>query len=382
MAGKKSLVKKKETVQGIELNTVLFKDMVLRARKGASGNEIASPLTSMMAIELKDNKLTLITTDSNNYFYVMQDKVEGDDFYAVVMVDKFAALVSKTTSEKIKLVLDGNALKVIGNGEYTLELPEEEGNFVKFPDPRNSVELEPLEDIKLSTIKAIADTAKSSLAVTLEEPCLVNYYCGENIIATDTLKMCGMDIKLFDIPVLITPEMFNLLTLITSEDISVAAADDLIMFSTSDCVVFGHIADGIEDYPVEGINRLLTAEFPSSCKVAKSDLLQLLDRLSLFVTKGDKNVINLTFTKEGLQVSSKTSSGVELIKYIDSTDFEDYTCAIDIEMFASEVKAISGDAVEIHYGVPEIEDYDEEVNAVEFVEGNTKLFMCLADEEA
>ena len=64
-------IKEKKVDRGIILDTVLFKDMVARARKGASNNSII-PLTSMMAIQLEDNKLTLTTTDSKNFLYIIQ----------------------------------------------------------------------------------------------------------------------------------------------------------------------------------------------------------------------------------------------------------------------------------------------------------------------
>ncbi len=381
MAGKKkTLVKKKEVAAGIELNTVLFKEMVAKSRKAVS-NSIMSPLSQMMAIELKDNTLTLTTTDATNYLYVKQDKVEGDDFYVTVMADTFAQLVAKTTSETIKLELEGTGLKVTGNGEYIIVLPEEEGELIKFPDPRNEVELEPLDDIQLTTIKTIVDTAKSSLAVTLEEPCYVNYYCGEKIIATDSLKICLMDLKLWEEPRLIPAEVFDLVTLMTAEDIKVSAADDIIMFSTPDCIVYGRTSEGIEDYAVDAIGTLSDIEFPSSCKVKRSDVLQLLDRLSLFVAKNDKNEIYLTFTEAGLEVSSKKSNGVELVEYIDSTNFEEFTCAIDINMLQSQVKAFGDDALLIEYGMYENEDGEMESKALKFVDGDNELFIALLEDD-
>lgn len=374
------LKKANVVTNAITLNGVLFKDMVARSRKAAS-NSIMSPLSQMMAIELKDNKLTLITTDATNYLYVMQDKVEGNDFYVTVMADTFAQLIAKTTSDKITLELQGNALVVTGNGTYTLELPEEEGEIIKFPDPRNDVELEPLDDIQLTTIKTIVDSAKASLAVTLEEPCLVNYYCGENIIATDSSKICCMNLSLWEAPRLIPGEVFDLVTLMTEENIKVSAADDIIMFSTPDCVVYARTADGIEDYPADGIEDLLENEFPASCKIKKSDILQLLDRLSLFVTKNDKNIINLTFTKEGLQVSSKRTNGVEIVPYIESNNFIDFACTVDIGMLQSQAKSFNDDAMIIEYGNhTEDEEGNPTATALKFVDGDTILYIAIVDD--
>ena len=74
---KKSALKPKVVKNGIELQTSKLKEMVSRAVKGASFNSIL-PITSMMAVELKDNKLTLTTTDGTNYLYIVENKVEGN----------------------------------------------------------------------------------------------------------------------------------------------------------------------------------------------------------------------------------------------------------------------------------------------------------------
>ena len=380
MATKKKSAK--TATNSITLNGIIFKDMVARSRKGASNNSIL-PITSMMAIELKDNKLTLITTDATNYLYVMQNNIEGDDFYATVMADTFAQLIGKMTSEKITLELTGSTLKVTGGkGEYIIDLVmEEDGEIVKFADPRDSVELEPLEDINLTTINSIIEYAKASLAVTLEEPCFINYYCGDKVIATDSLKICSMDVKLWEEPRLIPSEVFELVKLMIDEKINVSAAGDIIMFSTPDVIVYAHTADGIEDYPADAIYNLVSKEFISSCKIKKTDLIQLLDRLSLFVDKMDKGIIYLSFTDEGLQVKSKKSNSIEVIPYVESGE-EEFNCAVDISMLQNQAKSFGGDVITIDYGNNDTDaDGNQVSTALKFVDGTTYFYIALVDEE-
>ena len=365
----------KETTKktGIELETVLFKDMVSKARKGASNNNMI-PLTSMMAIELQDNKLTLITTDSRNYLYVIQDNIPGNDFYAVVIVDTFAALVAKTTSETIHLDLKGNSLEFVGNGKYSIELPEEEGEMIEFPDPRQDVELDVLDDIHLTKINTILNTVKPSLATTMEELCYTGYYCGDSVIATDGEKISCMNVKLWDEPRIIPAQTMDLLSLMTAENIAVEAGEDIVIFSTPDCVVDGRTMKCLEDFDYDGILGALDLEYASTCKVKKSSLLQLLDRISLFVTqKVDNNEVFLTFTDKGIQVSSKASSGVELIKYLESDSFEPFSCTIDIGMLVGEIKSLADDAVEIWYG-------DENEVSIKFTEGKITKVLSLSAE--
>lgn len=370
---KKKLKSKIQKKSGIELDTVLFKDMVAKASKGASNNNLI-PLTSMMAIQLENNKLTLTTTDSKNYLYIIQDNIPGNDFYAVVIVDTFAALVARTTSETIHLDLKDNSLEFIGNGKYLIELPDEEGEMIQFPDPRQEVELDVLDDIHLTTINTILTTVKSSISTTMEELCYTGFYCGDKVITTDGDKICSMDVKLWDEPRLISAQTMELLSVMDTENISVEAGEDIVIFSTPNCVVYGRTMDCIEDFDVTGINAALDNEFTSVCKVKKSSLLQLLDRISLFVTqKIDNNEVLLDFTDKGIQVSSKALSGVELIKYLESEEFEPYSCTIDIQMLTSEIKSLMDDAVEIWYG-------GEDSVSIKLTEANIVKVLALSEE--
>lgn len=350
-----------------------FKEMVSRSIKGASCNKLI-PLTSLMAVELKKKMLTLITTDSTNYLYIRDNKVEGEDFYVTVPVDTFSKLIARMTCETISLEVKNNSLEVAGNGKYLIELPQDEnGEMIKFPDPLSKVKANPLGEVQSATISSILMTAKPALATTLEVPCYTGYYVGEKVVATNTDKVCSIDARLLKNDCLISPEMMDLLAVMSAEKISVDSKDDILVFSSPDCVVYGPIMDGIEDFQIDAIMGLLDSSFPSVCKVPKTALLQLLDRLSLFVNSLDDGEICLTFTKDGLLVRSKASSGEELIPYHGSENFKEFVCGINIEYLQSAVKAQASDMVEIYYG---------EDNAIKLVDGNvTQIIALLVDEE-
>lgn len=363
----------------LKIKTAEFKEMVAKATKGASVDNNFY-ISQLMSISLQDNVLTLITTDTTNYLYITKDKVAGDDFSVVVPVDKFSKLISKLTCEDVVLEVtekDGELAKLIvkGNGKYEIELPyDEEGELVEFPDPVDGCDVSDWNEseINLSTVHLILSTAKAALMTGTEAPCYTGYYCGDRIVATDTYKICGIDINMFDEPKLIPVELMDLLELMTEEKISVKYNDDTFIFSTKGATVYGHVLEGIEEFQIEPISALLDEKFGSSCKVEKSTLLQMIDRISLFVDVFDKNSVYLTFTKDGLEVSSKQDSGAEIIPYKESTKFKPYTCCLDIELFKTQVKASPSDVVEILYG---------KESSIKFVNGNTKQILALADDD-
>lgn len=364
------------------VGTAMLQEMVAKAIKGAGNNKLI-PLTSLMAIELKDNELRLITTDATNYLYVNQDKVVGDDFYVVVDADTFYKLISKQTCDSITLSVNAglSALEVKGNGDYKIEMPlDEDGQFIKYPDPCktffDSAPRSSICEINKSTIQVILDTIKPALATTLENPCYTGYYVGKQVVATDTYKIASMDVELLgNVVQLISPELFDLLAVFSDEKIKVFVDGTDVVFTSAtsiDCTVCGKFMEGLEDFAIDAIMSLVDTEFESFCSVPKGELLQLLDRLSLFVGPYDKNSIDLTFTKTGLQISSKAANGVEIINYVASDNFKDFTAPIDIQMFTQEVKAIQNDVIELYYG---------EDNAIKMTDGNITIIVALLEDE-
>ena len=356
------------------IGTELMKDVVARAIKGAGNNKLI-PITSMMCIRLQNGDLTVITTDATNYLYIKEQHVAGDDFYVVVDANQFAKLVGKMTSDNITMTVDSNfTLTVKGNGTYKIELPlDEDGNLVKFPDAIGKNDSETGITMNRSTIQVILDTIKPALAVTMENPQYTAYYMGDKVVATDSYKIASLDVPIFDEPRLVSSEFIDLVSVMRSEKITAHIGKTDIMFDTPDCTIVGKFVDGLNDFAIEPISNLIDQEFESFCAVPKNELLQTLDRLSLFVGTYDKNAVDLTFTKEGLQISSKASSGVEIVSYISSDGHRDYTCAVDILMLMQEVKAIQNDKIEMFYG---------DDASIKLVDGNITIVIALMDDDS
>ena len=334
----------------LTIKTTELQDMVSKASKCVSNNKLI-PITSLMNIKVCNHKLTLTTTDAINYFYVSKlELVDCEDFEISVLADLFIKLVQKTTSDNITLEVIDGTLKVKGNGTYTMELPlDENGGIIKFPNkfPESS---ESKGIIKLTAVKSIVNYNKASLALNMEVPSLTCYYCGDSVVTSDRYKICKTGIKMFNEPRLITSNLMELLSILSKEDIEVYSGDNCLIFETDLESIYSPITDGIETFPIQAIEGLVEQEFTSSCKISKSAILNVLDRLSLFVSPYDKKGIYLTFTKDGLILSSKKSSGSELIPFISSTEFKDYTCCIDIEMLKTQISTQDTDELNLYYG--------------------------------
>lgn len=343
----------------MKVKTESFKDLVNRVAVGASNNKLR-PITQLMLVSGKGTEVTAVTTDGTNYLYVYDETDKEVDFYAVVPVEQFSKLISKMTSEYIELFVENDVLTVIGNGEYTIELPlDENGKAIVYPDPYdefiNKKHHVVEGEINVSDIKTILESVKPSLMTTYEDPTYTNYYVGDNVVATDHSKIAGFNKALLDVDgtsakLLISTELMNLLDVIETGPILYQLADNILVFEADDCVIVGKEANGLDDFEIDGINGLLNTEFPSVCKVNKQDLLNLLDRMSLFVGKYDDNALKLIFEKEHIVVTNKNQKSSEIIDYKDSKDFKSFECIIDVPTFVTQIKAYAGDVIELHYG--------------------------------
>lgn len=360
----------------LTIGTELMKDVMSRAVKGVGNNKLL-PITQMICVELKDGILTTITTDGTNYLYVREQHVAGDDFYVVTDANQLAKLISKMTSDTITMTINEktNALTVKGNGNYVLELPlDEEGEFVRFPDVYEKLKGVQPDDsgtVNKSTVQVILETIKPALATTYENPEYTAYYMADKIVATDRTIIASMNVKFSDIPRLISAEFLDLVSVVKAEKINIKYCGNDIVFETEDTAIVGKLVEGIDDYAIDAISGLIDTPFESFCSVPKTALLQTLDRLSLFVGPYDDNSIDLTFTKDGLQIASKAESGIETINYVSSKDHNNFVAPINVNMLTKVVKSISSDVIEMYYG-------DE--STIKIVDGNITVIIALNDD--
>ena len=329
--------------------TSRMKEAVNKAIKGAGFNNLI-PITSMIGIKLSDGKLRLLTTDMTNTLCIIIDKVAGDYMDITVDADKFGKLIAKTTSEDIDLSVKDDVLFVKANGTYKIPLISDEEGLISFPDV--NIGSGPNAKTKLSSVMQAHNINKSALAKTLENPALTGYYCGDTVISTDANVITFNQFKMFDIenPILISAQQMQLLTLNSEEDIEVYIGKTDIQFVTEDVVIDGALMEGIEDLPANEVNAYLDEAFTSSCKVPKDLLLSVLDRLALFIEPYDKNGAYFTFGRKGINIHSKKDASTETINYVESKDFEQFVCCVDIPMLKEQLQSNPDDTVKIYYG--------------------------------
>ena len=338
----------------MKIKTEILKEMVSKAIKGASNNKMI-PISSLIGIEYLDDTLTLMTTDGSNQLRVIETEVslgiteKQDNFYTIVNADLFAKLVGKTTKEYIELDNNENYLDFKGNGNYKLDIAiNEEGEMVKFPDIKSKDLKNPIS-ISIEKLKTNLNILKPSVAKTMELPYLTGIYLSNRCVATDRQMMCYIQNDLLEEPILIPSEVVELLDLLEGETVDLYKEENTLYFITNKIIIVGKELEGKNEYPVNQIGEVVNQKYENQVQVNKQELLEVLDRMALFVSDYDKNGVYLDFKKEGLILRSQKSNAEELVE-IKNTIEKEFNCLIDIEMLKTQVQNIDDEFVTICYG--------------------------------
>lgn len=362
----------------MKIQTVKLQSLAAKSLKGAGLNRLI-PITTFLSIKSttvnEKSALEFTTTDGVNYLYLysIEDDIE-DNFNAVVDVEMFSKLISKLTCEYTELSIDAkkSTLHIKGNGEYDIPLQfDENGELVKYPNPIENVVFTTSDNLKVSTVLNALNYCRSFLSSTTDEPVYMNYYAGNDIVATDSFKICKLNEHAFNKPLLISSAMMNLLKLIEDENIDVLISDEYIEFVSSTATVVGNVISGIEDYQIDAINELLNQNYASSCKVSVSSLYEALDRVSLFIDVYDNDGVKLVFSDGYLCVESIKTTGAEKIKLSDEKDPITFRCTVSNSSLLNLLKSVTDDVVEIQYGEP---------NAIKLIHDNVIQVVSLLDD--
>lgn len=339
----------------LTVKTETLKQMVTKAAKASINNKMI-PLTGLMNIALENGKLSLTTSDAVHFLTVTEPDITGDNFAVVVLTELFSKLVSKTTSDNVTLDFTNNVLTFTGNGTYKIDLPlNEEGELIKYPAIPTPTENVVTGILKLSTVKSVILANKPSLAITLEAPYLTGYFCNKDtIVSADSFNICINKVTTFPEQVLIAPIVFDLLSMSDSEDINYSFTESTIVFTTPKMTLVAKNMTGKDEYPIDAVSEYMKSEFRSNCTLSKTALLNVLDRLSLFISDFDVDGVYMNFTKDGVRVTSNKGSANELIPYQGSNNFTPFTCLAGVEALKKQVSARTGELVNIYYGVPEV----------------------------
>lgn len=336
----------------IKIKTETLKSITNKVVKGMGNNKLL-PITEIIGINIHSDKISLLSTDGKNKVeaFAEIENPEKKEIQLSVKGDTFSKLIQKTTTEIVTLKIDNNKLVVRGNGNYSFAIPiDEENNIVVF----ESLSLEGEEqEVNVNALKESYLFNKESVALTMEVPSYTGFYYDEDgSVATNSLKISSVKEPIFNSPVLLENSFVQLFNLLETETAKVKQNDSEILISSSNLILQSSKMVELVDFPITDIRPFVDTEMEHKVKVNKKSLLNLLERISIFVTPMDRNGIRVDFTKDGLKVWTIKGDNNELLPYINTDNLADFTIKIDISNFKALVSSNPEDEVTIHYGNP------------------------------
>lgn len=338
------------------LNTARVRRLLGYSIKGIADEKLYR-LTELIGITLtKGGSVEFRTTDGYGYTYVATSIDSGtDEIDVAVDAQLFVSLINKITTDTFDMSVSGNKLVITANGKYEIALePDENGGILEFPKkPSTSWDDDTSEigSLTEADLRTISQSVKASLSPA-KGTLYANYYVGDVVAATDKAMLSVFNKQILDRAVLLDrkfvdmicscPESVNLYEL-NGEIVATSGSNDIVL-------TFYSTPKAVDEYNITAINKMVGLENKAFCRIRKTDLLGLLDRLSLFVGKFDDGAINMKFTDDGIEVSSINTSGVELVEYKESKDIVEQTIKINIDRLATQLKAYTSEAVDLYYG--------------------------------
>lgn len=350
------------------INAEKMISMVSDVAKGVGNNKLL-PITSMLGIKYSSGTLYLSSFDGANLLRIsstISPSSDDEDGEVTVNADVFTGLISKLSdcsaisieTDKERPILNVLAYQGVKSvGEYKLELPlAEDGDVVKYLDldsKKGDITTSKVFELSSTLIQEMITSCKPALATDVAESCYTNYLIAEKIISTDRTRAVFVDndgYKENDKHYLLGRQFVDLLSLM-EETTSLYIFDDH-MYATdghgTEVVTSGN--GQLNDFNEKATDSMLKMEFPSMCKIKKSELLNTLNRMSLFCSKYDNNSIDITFEEDSMTVNSLKNSARENISYTEFKDVRPFDIRIDVTLLLPHVKSYASDTVELHFG--------------------------------
>lgn len=317
--------------------------------------------TETMELVANGNVLSMNVTNREYFVTVNFDLQTNETFKASINAELFLKLISKITSPTIKLTIDGNAVKIEGNGTY--KIPFIYNNSSMFELPKILINnVTDTMTIKSSILQSILqyNTKELQRGVAVK-PVQKYFYVDENGCITFTSGAC---VNNFTLPkplkVLLGEKVVKLFKLFKDvEDVDFSIGIDQVTpeisqtkvkFTGGNVELTAILADAglVSEVPVSVIRGMTTKQYAKSVKVNRKILLESLNRLMLF--NETKNYGKLTFTPSTIELSDWGGENKETVPLVDTVADLSYFAVLNMSTLNLVVNGCEDEELEISFG--------------------------------
>lgn len=320
-----------------------------------------------------DGECVMFTAyDGSNFLRcIIESDVEID---VIVKAEQFGKLVEKTTAATITLVPEESSLKVIGNGQYNIDIVTEDEEYPTFDHLLEDVSEENALTLKSSLFYGIANINDSAVSKSGADGIYTGFLLkGGKAITTDIIRVCINPIKEKGLEMLIPYNLMSILASIPDEKMYFWQIDDTTVYISSASVeIYGKLMEGMEDY--EDVSQLDSLDFVDDAAVPTAEILSVLDRLVLFTSAFDKGTVEFLFLKDRLRIKTSTSS-YEDIMYASAgkkVPKKEFTCHLNSLLLKEIVSTVTEENFTVSYGSE---------NAIKISSNGVVYFLALQEPE-
>lgn len=308
------------------------------------GNSKIMPITEYLHFQLEEGTLYVTATDLTNFITYTANDIEGEDGEVVIHASSIIKLAEKTTKEEMTFEVIDNHVQVKGNGTYKIGLLDEQYPDYEF-SVTNSVEID------IDKLKKALTINEQSISKEMLTPVLSGYNVGGKLITTDGIKMCINDVDLLSGNEMLLTQSLSDLIMTLNGTVKVEKDDKKVMFTSEKITVFGNELEGLEDYP--DITPLLDLEHEGKVTVDKKEIVNALDRLSIFADPFENNGVTLKFKDDVIELSDFKNNSQEKIPYKDETikDFGDEVeISVNLQYLRELISVLDKSDVTMYFG--------------------------------
>lgn len=309
-----------------------------------------------------NGKVLSMNVTNREYFVTVNFDLQVDEtFRASINAELFLKLISKITSPTIKLTIDGNAVKIEGNGVYKIPFTYNNSSMFELP----KIVINNVTDtmtIKSSILQSILQyNSKELQRGTAVKPVQKYFYVDENGCITFTSGAC---VNNFTLPkplkVLLGEKVVKLFKLFKDvEDVEFSIGTDQVTQDISQTKV-KFIGGGVEltailadaglvsEVPVNVIRGMTTKQYAKSVKVDRKLLLESLTRLMLF--NETKNYGKLTFTPKTIEISDWGGDNKETVPLVEEVPDLSYYAVLNMATLNLVISGCEDEELEISFG--------------------------------
>ena len=303
-------------------------------------------ITSYMELNFTKDKLVLNATDGNNFISAYRDIENEEELSIIIKTDQFTKLVNRTTSDYIDVTPHKDYIKIKGNGSYKIEILQDEEY------PKHPINLESAvtsKDCWTYLLQHGLTIGKNIKSVTAADGVLFGYLLRDGKVVTgDSTKIAVSDFECDSMELLIPPVLATLIGSIKSEKCDLLVDNNnMLLVRGKGIEVCGQLMEGIDDYP--NVLPIIETPQPCTCKVGTQELSKALDRIGLFVSEYDMNLISVGFSEGAIIIENATKS-YETLEVTDQHGHVDIVYDININILKDVISVIDSPTIEIGYG--------------------------------